>query len=103
MSVVSVSASFIASSLMVAFLIFWSAASAGRKSAGAAAITSASQRSVSGSSAASISSTVFTSIRSTPYGVFSVEGPVTSVTCAPRSRAALAIEKPIRPLERLPM
>ena len=103
MSGVSVSSSVISSSLRSAFLIFWPAASRGRKSAGAAAISSASQRSVSGSSAPSISSTVLTSIRSTPYGAVSGDGPVTSDTRAPRSRAAAAMEKPMRPLDRLPM
>ena len=53
--------------------------------------------------ASAICAVVTTSTRSTPYGVASATGPQTSVTAAPRSRAASAIANPIFPEDRLPM
>jgi hypothetical protein len=85
------------------FLIFWSAAVAGRQSATAAVATNTSARSTWFCTAASMSRAERTSTRVTPRGVGSATGPATSVTSAPASRAARAIAKPILPLERLVM
>ena len=84
------------------FFSLLGAASLGRKSATAAAITTASASSAASRTAIRISSAVPTSTRRGPSGGWTVPGPTTSVTSAPRANASRATAKPIRPVERFP-
>ena len=83
------------------FLIFSAATARGRKSAGAAAWMTTSLLSARESTASHSSAQETMGANSTPVGAGRETGPETSVTCAPRSRAASAMAKPILPVERL--
>ena len=85
------------------FLILCSDSEAGRQSATAAVAMKRSCSGARGITASSICCAERTSTRVTPRGVGRCTGPATSVTSAPASRAARAIEKPILPLDRLVM
>jgi hypothetical protein len=71
-------------------LIFWSAALLTRQSATAAVAMNMSEPGACASVAANISRAERTSMRDPPRGVARLTGPLTSVTWAPASRAALA-------------
>ena len=83
------------------FLIFSAATARGRKSAGAAAWMTTSLPSARESTASHSSAQETMGTNSTPAGAGRETGPETSVTVAPRSRAASAMAKPILPVERL--